>query len=287
MNVLRAGLAAPLRAPLPRPDAPAPARSLPRRLARLLPRLRLPRRSAVSNATSRWMTSASRLRRSCSPMTCMRRRDSPASSAMAGIRRRRTRRLAHDKKKGFIGKPTHQQIPEVCGKCHGDAAAMKQFNPSLRMDQLSEYRTSGHGKKLADGRPGRRAVRELPRGARNPAREGHAFSRLARPSRADLQRVPRERRADDEAQAPVGPVRRMDEERPLRGAREGGRLRADLQLLPRQPRRGAAGSRQRRERLRNLPRDVCREPEGRARTGSPSRKWAFPGCVVCHDNHGS
>jgi len=59
--------------------------------------------------------------------------------------------IAHDKKKGFIGKPTHQQIPEVCGKCHGDAAAMKQFNPSLRTDQLSEYRTSGHGKKLAQG----------------------------------------------------------------------------------------------------------------------------------------
>jgi len=59
--------------------------------------------------------------------------------------------LAHDAKKGFIGKPTHAQIPEICGKCHSDAAAMKHFNPSLRTDQLSEYRTSGHGKKLAKG----------------------------------------------------------------------------------------------------------------------------------------
>jgi hypothetical protein len=59
--------------------------------------------------------------------------------------------LAHSAKKGFIGKPSHQQIPEVCGKCHSDAAAMKQFNPSLRTDQLAEYRTSGHGKKLATG----------------------------------------------------------------------------------------------------------------------------------------
>jgi len=59
--------------------------------------------------------------------------------------------LAHDAKKGFIGKPTHAQIPEICGKCHADAAAMKQFNPSLRTDQLAEYRTSGHGKKLALG----------------------------------------------------------------------------------------------------------------------------------------
>ena len=38
-----------------------------------------------------------------------------------------------------------------CGTCHSDAAAMKHFNPSLRVDQLSEYRTSGHGKKLFQG----------------------------------------------------------------------------------------------------------------------------------------
>ncbi|HEY6930036.1 MAG TPA: cytochrome c3 family protein [Thermoanaerobaculia bacterium] len=59
--------------------------------------------------------------------------------------------LAHDKKKGFIGKPAPRDIPQVCGKCHSDAAVMKQFNPSLRVDQLAEYRTSGHGKKLAEG----------------------------------------------------------------------------------------------------------------------------------------
>jgi cytochrome c3-like protein len=59
--------------------------------------------------------------------------------------------LAHDKKKGFIGKPAPRDIPQVCGKCHSDAAVMKQFNPSLRVDQLSEYKTSGHGRKLATG----------------------------------------------------------------------------------------------------------------------------------------
>ena len=58
---------------------------------------------------------------------------------------------AHDAKKGFIGKPTHQQIPTVCAKCHSDAALMKQFNPSLRVDELSEYRTSKHGQMLAQG----------------------------------------------------------------------------------------------------------------------------------------
>jgi hypothetical protein len=59
--------------------------------------------------------------------------------------------LAHDPKKGFIGKPAPRDIPGICAKCHSDAAAMKQFNPSLRVDQLAEYRTSGHGKKLAEG----------------------------------------------------------------------------------------------------------------------------------------
>ena len=58
---------------------------------------------------------------------------------------------AHDAKKGFIGKPTHQQIPNVCAKCHSDAALMKQFNPSLRVDELSEYRTSKHGQMLVKG----------------------------------------------------------------------------------------------------------------------------------------
>ena len=59
--------------------------------------------------------------------------------------------LAHDRKKGFLGKPSPRDIPGICAKCHSDAATMKHFNPSLRVDQLAEYRTSGHGKKLAEG----------------------------------------------------------------------------------------------------------------------------------------
>ena len=58
---------------------------------------------------------------------------------------------AHDAAKGFIGKPKPQQIPELCGKCHSDAALMKQYDPSQRVDQLAEYRTSGHGKALLRG----------------------------------------------------------------------------------------------------------------------------------------
>lgn len=52
---------------------------------------------------------------------------------------------------GFRGAIARQKIPELCGSCHSDANRIKQFNPSLRTDQLSEYRTSVHGLKLAKG----------------------------------------------------------------------------------------------------------------------------------------
>ena len=54
-------------------------------------------------------------------------------------------------KAGFKGKITRKQIPELCGKCHSDVAFMRQYNPSLRTDQLAQYHTSVHGKKLAAG----------------------------------------------------------------------------------------------------------------------------------------
>jgi hypothetical protein len=44
-----------------------------------------------------------------------------------------------------------KRIPELCGSCHADPARIKQFNPSLRTDQLSQYRTSVHGIKFAHG----------------------------------------------------------------------------------------------------------------------------------------
>ncbi len=58
---------------------------------------------------------------------------------------------AMNPKAGFKGKITRQQVPELCGKCHSDAAYMRQYNPSLRTDQLAQYHTSVHGKKLASG----------------------------------------------------------------------------------------------------------------------------------------
>jgi Cytochrome c3 len=52
---------------------------------------------------------------------------------------------------GFRGAPARTRIPELCGSCHSNAAYMRGFNPSLRTDQLSQYRTSIHGKRLAQG----------------------------------------------------------------------------------------------------------------------------------------
>ena len=52
--------------------------------------------------------------------------------------------------KGYIGKPTPQQIPEVCGHCHADARFMKRYNPAARVDQVTEYYTSVHGQRLRE-----------------------------------------------------------------------------------------------------------------------------------------
>lgn len=62
--------------------------------------------------------------------------------------------LAHSVKKGFRGKFAPKEIPALCGSCHSDAVLMKHFNPSLRVDQLSEYKTSKHAQKLFAGDTG-------------------------------------------------------------------------------------------------------------------------------------
>jgi predicted CXXCH cytochrome family protein len=62
-----------------------------------------------------------------------------------------TKEGAKDPRKGYLGKPKTLDIPAYCGKCHSDANLMKKFNPSLRVDQESEYYTSVHGKLLKSG----------------------------------------------------------------------------------------------------------------------------------------
>jgi hypothetical protein len=53
-----------------------------------------------------------------------------------------------DPSAGFLSKPVRREIPGMCGRCHSDAAFMRQFDPAMRVDQVAEYWTSGHGKRL-------------------------------------------------------------------------------------------------------------------------------------------
>ncbi len=53
--------------------------------------------------------------------------------------------------KGFVGSPKPRQIPSFCARCHSDVEYMKHYNPKLPTDQLAQYKTSVHGKRLAKG----------------------------------------------------------------------------------------------------------------------------------------
>ncbi|HXJ42181.1 MAG TPA: cytochrome c3 family protein [Bryobacteraceae bacterium] len=59
--------------------------------------------------------------------------------------------VSMSKAKGFIGKPKHADIPQLCGKCHSNPDYMRRFHPQQRVDQLELYKPSVHGKKLAAG----------------------------------------------------------------------------------------------------------------------------------------
>lgn len=54
----------------------------------------------------------------------------------------------HSEKAKFLSLKSPQAIPELCGRCHSDINYMRRFQPSPRTDQLTEYWTSGHGKRL-------------------------------------------------------------------------------------------------------------------------------------------
>ncbi len=53
--------------------------------------------------------------------------------------------------RGFLGKPSNEEIPQSCGRCHSDAAFMRRYNPSLPTNQRERYATSVHGKRLMEG----------------------------------------------------------------------------------------------------------------------------------------
>jgi hypothetical protein len=56
---------------------------------------------------------------------------------------------AMEPRKGYIGVPPRERMAQVCGRCHSDARFMKQYNPALRVDQVVEYASSVHGRRLA------------------------------------------------------------------------------------------------------------------------------------------
>ena len=91
---------------------------------------------------------------------------------------------AMDPRKGFIGKPSRLQIVQVCGRCHSDAAFMKRYNPSLRVDQVTEYASSVHGRRLRElGDRQGGDLRELPSGPRDSATIRPAVERTSAPRR--------------------------------------------------------------------------------------------------------
>ncbi len=58
---------------------------------------------------------------------------------------------AHSAAHDFRGAPSRSALPQFCARCHADPAFMKGFDPHARVDQLSEYLTSGHGVRHAAG----------------------------------------------------------------------------------------------------------------------------------------
>lgn len=52
---------------------------------------------------------------------------------------------------GWKGHISRSQVPQLCGSCHSNPAYMRQYNPRLQTDQLAQYHTSMHGKRLAAG----------------------------------------------------------------------------------------------------------------------------------------
>jgi hypothetical protein len=71
-----------------------------------------------------------------------------------GGRREEPTARAHDRSAGFMARPGPDEVPDVCGGCHADAARLGADAERLPQDQLELYRRSGHGRALARGNGG-------------------------------------------------------------------------------------------------------------------------------------
>lgn len=49
------------------------------------------------------------------------------------------------------GKIPRTAVPKLCARCHSDANLIHRYRPQQRVDQLAQYETSVHGKRLAAG----------------------------------------------------------------------------------------------------------------------------------------
>jgi predicted CXXCH cytochrome family protein len=58
---------------------------------------------------------------------------------------------AHDQATGFVVKPAHQQMVNLCGGCHEDPTFVRRFNARLSVDQKRLFELSRHGKISAAG----------------------------------------------------------------------------------------------------------------------------------------
>lgn len=52
---------------------------------------------------------------------------------------------------GFIGIPIKSDIPSMCGKCHSSIEIMREYQPRISTDQVSQYYKSQHGIQLLQG----------------------------------------------------------------------------------------------------------------------------------------
>jgi hypothetical protein len=59
--------------------------------------------------------------------------------------------ISMDPKAGFIGVPQPSDIPKLCGKCHSSIDYMRIYQPRISTDQVQQYYTSIHGRRLSQG----------------------------------------------------------------------------------------------------------------------------------------
>ena len=73
------------------------------------------------------------------------------SDCHGGNRNETDPEAAMSKARGFVGKIPRTAVPERCAHCHSNASLMEKYKPRQRVDQMAQYRTSVHGKRLASG----------------------------------------------------------------------------------------------------------------------------------------